>query len=80
MYLFQSISPGITATELFEAAGTSYDYVKSVHDNHMPVVLSEDIADGVLYILSTPPSVNVILFYFGVILSRKIKTDKIRYR
>lgn len=56
---FKSISPGITVTEIFEAAGADYETVKAAHDNHMPYIKPEDIADGILYILSTPPNVNV---------------------
>lgn len=52
-----SISPGEVATEMMEASGfqgSTEAYFASV-----PVLIPEDIADGVIYVLSTPPRVNV---------------------
>lgn len=52
-----SISPGEVKTEMVAAAdfqGTTAEYYKSI-----PYLLPEDIADGVMYVLSTPPRVNV---------------------
>lgn len=52
-----SLSPGEVKTEMVEASGfqgSAEDYFNSV-----PLLLPEDIADGVVYILSTPARVNV---------------------
>lgn len=52
-----SISPGEVKTEMIEASGfqgSAEEYFASV-----PILLPEDIADGVIYVLSTPPRVNV---------------------
>ena len=52
-----SISPGEVQTEMVEVSGfegSVDDYFKSV-----PVLLPEDIAESVIYVLSTPPRVNV---------------------
>ncbi len=52
------IHPGIVRTEIYEVSGfgnTSEDDVFT----DWPFILPEDIAEGVLYILSTPYSVNV---------------------
>lgn len=52
-----SISPGEVKTEMVEASGyqgSVEEYFKSV-----PILLPEDIADGVVYVLSTPFRVNI---------------------
>lgn len=52
-----SLSPGEVKTDMIEASGfqgSADAYFKSV-----PVLLPEDIADGIVYILSTPFRVNV---------------------
>lgn len=52
-----SISPGEVKTEMIEASGyqgSADEYFASV-----PLLLPEDIADGVIYVLSTPPRVNI---------------------
>ena len=52
-----SISPGEVKTEMIEASGFEGDadeYFSSV-----PLLLPEDIADGVIYVLSTPTRVSV---------------------
>lgn len=52
-----SLSPGEVKTDMIEASGfqgSTDEYFSSV-----ALLLPEDIADGVVYILSTPPRVNV---------------------
>jgi NADP+-dependent farnesol dehydrogenase len=52
-----SISPGEVKTEMVVASGfegNTDEYFSSV-----PLLLPEDIADGVVYVLSTPPRVSV---------------------
>lgn len=52
-----SISPGEVKTEMVAASGfegSTDEYFASV-----PLLLPEDIAEGVVYVLSTPPRVNV---------------------
>lgn len=43
-------------TEIFEAGGIPTDPKKN---DELPTLHPEDIADGVIYVLSTPPHVNV---------------------
>ncbi|KAF2905348.1 hypothetical protein ILUMI_00831 [Ignelater luminosus] len=52
-----SISPGGVNTEFVEAAG----YAKSMKDllDKAPLLASEDIADAIVYALSTPPHVQI---------------------
>lgn len=45
-YLFKTIHPGVVATEM-------------PRNPLAPTLKSEDIADAVVYVLSTPPSVSV---------------------
>jgi NADP+-dependent farnesol dehydrogenase len=52
-----SISPGEVKTDIIDAAGytgSTEEYYESI-----PVLLSEDVADSVVYVLSTPPRVNI---------------------
>lgn len=44
------------STEIFEAAGASKQLIDLVNQNAMK---SEDIADAILHLLSTPSSVNI---------------------
>ena len=55
--MFQSLSPGFVETKLFESSGYSEDFENSLF--HTPVIRPEDIADTVLFILSTPYTINV---------------------
>jgi NADP+-dependent farnesol dehydrogenase len=50
-----TINPGVVDTEIFEAG--SFGRGGAYHDR--PNMKSQDIADAVLYILSTPYNVNV---------------------
>jgi len=50
-----SISPGVVATEFLTAA----EYVIDESSKKRPALQSEDIADSILYVLSTPPHVQV---------------------
>lgn len=52
-----SVSPGEVKTEMVAASGfegNTDEYFASV-----PLLLPEDIADGIIYVLSTPPRVSV---------------------
>uniref|UniRef100_A0A1B0CSZ2 Dehydrogenase n=2 Tax=Lutzomyia longipalpis TaxID=7200 RepID=A0A1B0CSZ2_LUTLO len=49
---FSSVSPGVVATEFFDETT-----LKSLQ--HFPHLLPSDISQAVLYILSTPPHVNI---------------------
>jgi NADP+-dependent farnesol dehydrogenase len=55
--MLQSLSPGGVKTEFLNAAGYQ-DTVPEMF-NQMPLLESKDIADAVLYILGTPPHVQV---------------------
>lgn len=55
LIVFQSLSPGVTTTDIFDAGGFKDDYAY----RSMPAVKSEDISNAVLYLLSTPHYVNV---------------------
>lgn len=47
---YQSISPGLVRTEIIGNSGVLDD---------MPILEPEDIANGILYVLGTPPRVQV---------------------
>jgi NADP+-dependent farnesol dehydrogenase len=51
--MLQSLSPGLVKTEIRIAAGRPEPF------NDVPILESKDIADAVLYILGTPPHVQV---------------------
>jgi NADP+-dependent farnesol dehydrogenase len=56
----QSLSPGAVKTEIKIAAGyqdLASEMLKQI--NQIPYMESKDIADAVLYILGTPPHVQV---------------------
>lgn len=55
----QSVSPGCTSTEIAATNGLKLDDEIATILKDMPTVLAEDIMDGVLYVLSTPPHVQV---------------------
>lgn len=52
-----SISPGLVRTEMIDTCGT-IDYGGS-DITSLPMLQPEDIADGILYVLGTPPHVQV---------------------
>jgi NADP+-dependent farnesol dehydrogenase len=55
--MLQSLSPGAVKTEIIVASGhTNFDPELL---KQMPWLESKDIADAVLYILGTPPHVQV---------------------
>jgi NADP+-dependent farnesol dehydrogenase len=54
--MWQSLSPGAVKTEFGIASGHQLDPELF---NHVPFLESKDIADAVLYILGTPPHVQV---------------------
>lgn len=55
----QSISPGVVRTELRENNYTTLDEKETEARKLRPALNSEDITQGVLYVLSTPPHVQV---------------------
>jgi NADP+-dependent farnesol dehydrogenase len=54
---FQSVSPGVVETEAMEASEFPKDMMKNFKD--IPSLISKDIADAVIYVLGTPPHVQV---------------------
>ncbi|CAH1371963.1 unnamed protein product [Tenebrio molitor] len=54
-----SVSPGAVTTEFLEASNFLADPTVSEQIKKLPFLKSEDIADSVLYVLSTPPHVQV---------------------
>lgn len=59
---FQSISPGYVNTGVLEASGfLKLPQFKEFLDS-APALQPEDIADATLYVLGTPPHVQVLLF------------------
>ncbi|XP_025837718.1 farnesol dehydrogenase-like [Agrilus planipennis] len=52
-----SISPGLVSTNLYESAGFHPKAIKAI--GNRPSLYPKDIADGVLYVLGTPPHVQV---------------------
>lgn len=57
MLTFQSLSPGVTTTEIFEAGGFSKSSPNPLEA--LPAVKSDDISNSVLYLLSVPYYVNI---------------------
>jgi NADP+-dependent farnesol dehydrogenase len=55
--MLQSLSPGIVDTEFFIASGSPKLDPEVI--KHVPMLESKDIADAVVYILGTPPHVQV---------------------
>jgi NADP+-dependent farnesol dehydrogenase len=55
--MLQSLSPGAVKTEFAIAAG--YKNLDPESFKNVPLLESKDIADAVLYILGTPPHVQV---------------------
>lgn len=59
------MSPGPTATEFFSAnALDTQDQQFASFLSTLPMLQADDVADAVLYVLSTPPHVQVRLFAF----------------
>ncbi|XP_072392596.1 farnesol dehydrogenase-like [Diabrotica undecimpunctata] len=54
-----NLSPGIVATEIFETSGVSAEALQEAMGGEVPALDVKDIADGVAYVLSTPPNVLV---------------------
>lgn len=57
----QSVSPGVVRTEFADASdftGDLLDFLKEI-----PFLQSKDIADAVIYVLGTPPHVQVGKLY-----------------
>jgi NADP-dependent 3-hydroxy acid dehydrogenase YdfG len=61
---FQSVSPGAVETEIIGASEFPEDILKPFKD--MPYLKSKDIADAVIYVLGTPPHVQVSKQYFNI--------------
>lgn len=55
----QSLSPGSVFTDLGKAAGASEELLKA--SANRIALNGTDIADSIIYLLSTPPHVNVSL-------------------
>jgi NADP+-dependent farnesol dehydrogenase len=62
-----NLSPGGVMTNILVGSGfvgrtapAESDSTKSVEKKRVPVIMPEDVANGVIYILSTPENVNVI--------------------
>lgn len=58
-FLLQSVSPGAVMTDLFKPSGVDVENFKVAWGGHLALLNAEDVADEILYILSTPPYVNV---------------------
>jgi NADP-dependent 3-hydroxy acid dehydrogenase YdfG len=61
---FQSVSPGAVETEIAEASEIPEDMLKVLKD--IPYLKSKDIADAVIYVLGTPPHVQVGKQYVNI--------------
>lgn len=55
--IFQSLSPGVTETEIFETGG--YNTVGPKYFDKLPAIKAQDLSSAVLYLLSTPYHLNV---------------------
>lgn len=58
---FQSVSPGVVETEIFDVAECPEFLVQMKQQKR--VLAAKDVADAVLYVLSTPPHVQVQIIY-----------------
>lgn len=58
----QSISPGAVKTEIAEASGFPKELLEQNKDN--PILEARDIADSVMFVLGTPPHVQVRVWTF----------------
>jgi NADP-dependent 3-hydroxy acid dehydrogenase YdfG len=58
----QSVSPGAVKTEIAEASDFPKEVLEGIKD--IPFLQSKDIADAVIYVLGTPPHVQVGRQYF----------------
>lgn len=58
--LFQSISPGAVDTEIFDEEFRKSDVFKNTVASS--VLKPDDIADAAIYVLSTPPHVQVNIY------------------
>lgn len=56
---FQSISPGAVETEVIQMKSGKLDSKILDALKSMPLLKTEDVAESVLYVLSTPPHVQV---------------------
>lgn len=61
-FFFQSLSPGVVATDILAASGRSdgtnmSEAAESIAN--MPKLKSEDVAHSVMFLLSTPYNVNI---------------------
>jgi NADP-dependent 3-hydroxy acid dehydrogenase YdfG len=71
LFSIQSLSPGVVKTDI------SPEMLKSVQANLLPCLEPEDISQGVLYVLGTPPRVQVIK---TLILLNRFKKHIIYYK
>ena len=53
------VEPGITISGFQEAAGYSADMVHNFEDKFGPLLVAEDVADAIQYVVSLPPHVHV---------------------
>lgn len=60
--IFQSLSPGVTLKDKNASVKTT---LRTTHEN---ALRTEDIADAILYILGTPPKVQVRMVFWFIIL------------
>lgn len=56
-YFFKSVTPGVVETPIFQLAGTQ-KYLEDMKATGA-VLNPLDIANGIIYVLSTPPHVQV---------------------
>ncbi|CAH1184552.1 unnamed protein product [Phyllotreta striolata] len=54
-----SVSPGFVETEIFQAGGYTQDEEMNKLLGTLPSLKAEDVANAVLYVLGTPPNVQV---------------------
>jgi NADP-dependent 3-hydroxy acid dehydrogenase YdfG len=59
--MFQSVSPGMVATEFMAASERPVD-PKEIYGSN-PHLVAKDIADAILYVLGVPPHVQVSLSF-----------------
>jgi NADP-dependent 3-hydroxy acid dehydrogenase YdfG len=70
LILAQSISPGGVKTEIAEVAGFPEELLEKFKD--IPFLAASDIADSVIYVLGTPPHVQVSIKCKAVPVTRRV--------
>lgn len=59
LFQLQSLSPGVVKTDIFGAGGFGNSFDAFMDDGTMPFLKSKDVSSALMYMLSTPSTVNI---------------------